>query len=320
MLEPGFITSGAGDLGTELKRSFGLSLNCNVDLADLPAGPLMPGREVEVQLQQVENPFADAEGQIINRSDMRIQGRPAFEMILQEDGVSIIRLSPGREFRVSPDGLSVEGRWSMDAGIGATLATFYGPVLAAAAARIGGCVVMHASSVVVGDSAVLIGGPQGGGKSTLAASLEQKGLPVIADDSSVLMRDDSGWQVHCGPRILRLWPDSAETTRRPSAVLYPGTTKRSIDLGDAPLSLPPRALFVLDHELADPVIELTGPPAFAAAASSLKNLKNSTPAQLQAEMTLLAEAIQDIRVFKLKSRTGLENVSALSGTLLSALD
>ena len=78
-----------------------------------------------------------------------------------------------------------------------------------------GGLVLHASSVRVGEQAVLLLGPSGAGKSTLAAMLGGRGSDVLADDG-VLIRDGRN-----GPEAvpsypgLRLFDDAAEVAGLP---------------------------------------------------------------------------------------------------------
>ena len=77
--------------------------------------------------------------------------------------------------------------------------------------------VVHAGAVRSGDSAILMVGPSGRGKSTLAASFDQAGEPLLGDDAMVI-----GWQADrpfATPVYpsLRLLPDSIAAILPPSA-------------------------------------------------------------------------------------------------------
>jgi serine kinase of HPr protein (carbohydrate metabolism regulator) len=52
--------------------------------------------------------------------------------------------------------------------------------------------LLHASCVSVGRSAVLIVGPSGAGKSDLALRLIDRGATLVADDCTLLRRDGAG--------------------------------------------------------------------------------------------------------------------------------
>lgn len=73
-----------------------------------------------------------------------------------------------------------------------------------------GSLVLHASAVLLGGRAVLFAGPAGAGKSTLAALLARRGVPVLADDG-VLIEEGPDGSLHAVPSYpgLRLFEDSS---------------------------------------------------------------------------------------------------------------
>lgn len=80
--------------------------------------------------------------------------------------------------------------------------------------------VLHASSVVINQKAVIFLGEAGWGKSTLAAYLCQQGLPVLTDDCLFLeTRNNQIYGVPSYPAI-RLWQDS-------TSALFEQTPNRS---------------------------------------------------------------------------------------------
>ena len=67
---------------------------------------------------------------------------------------------------------------------------------------------LHASAVAVEGRAVVLCGPSESGKSTTAAALALRGVPVLSDDITALSDSSAGFQVEPGyPRIC-LWPDA----------------------------------------------------------------------------------------------------------------
>ena len=68
-------------------------------------------------------------------------------------------------------------------------------------------IVLHASAVCVGGKAVLFCGPAGAGKSTLAASLMQRGYPSVADDLCGIDLNPAP-MVHPDGRRLKLWAEA----------------------------------------------------------------------------------------------------------------
>ena len=84
-----------------------------------------------------------------------------------------------------------------------------GPVLGFVLRR-RGAIALHASSVCLSGQAVVLCGPSESGKSTTAAALALRGIPVIAEDISPLSERDAWLHVEPGyPRIC-LWPDTVK--------------------------------------------------------------------------------------------------------------
>jgi hypothetical protein len=79
-----------------------------------------------------------------------------------------------------------------------------------------GHLVIHASGVSTDRGAILIVGPSGRGKSTLAASLHQRGFPLLGDDA-IIVGGDGCRAVYPS---LRLFADSIDT-------LFTAPTKQS---------------------------------------------------------------------------------------------
>ena len=86
-------------------------------------------------------------------------------------------------------------------------AYLYGPVLGFLL-RAWGRLALHASCVRIGDAAVLLAGPAGSGKSTTAAALALRGLPVLSDDLTALSGDEGHPVAWPAFDHVRLWPDS----------------------------------------------------------------------------------------------------------------
>lgn len=78
-----------------------------------------------------------------------------------------------------------------------------------------GALVLHASAVEVQGRAVVLMGPAGRGKSTLAAHLHLHGCGFVADDVTVVDLSGATPRVCCGPPRLRLPPDAAAPLRLP---------------------------------------------------------------------------------------------------------
>ena len=72
--------------------------------------------------------------------------------------------------------------------------------------------VLHASGVSKGEGLVLFCGHSGIGKSTIAASLQNRGYRVFTDDKCLLLRDEHNrWIAKPGLQIMRLWKKTLDT-------------------------------------------------------------------------------------------------------------
>jgi hypothetical protein len=78
---------------------------------------------------------------------------------------------------------------------------------------------LHASAVAFGGRAIVLCGPSEAGKSTAAAAMALRGVPVLSDDITALREVREGFQVEPGyPRIC-LWPDAVrDLLGRPDAL------------------------------------------------------------------------------------------------------
>jgi hypothetical protein len=97
-----------------------------------------------------------------------------------------------------------------------------------------GRLLLHASAVEVGGSAVAFMGPSGWGKSTSAAVMHARGHGLVADDISVIDVGPDGPMVFPGFPQLKLWPEAV------------------VSLGEAPETLP--RLHPLYEKRARPIV------------------------------------------------------------------
>ncbi len=73
-----------------------------------------------------------------------------------------------------------------------------------------GVLALHASAVCIGGQAVALCGESQAGKSTIAAALALRGVPVLCEDITPLVEQDGKFHVEPGyPRVC-LWPDAVE--------------------------------------------------------------------------------------------------------------
>lgn len=118
-----------------------------------------------------------------------------------------------------------------------------------------GLLVLHANAAVVGESAVLISGESGAGKSTTLAALLDRGARMLSDDVTALQLGDNGRiEALPGPARIRLAPASVGVeiagdrllTRPCKAVL---ATESMMAASTAPV----RAVYVLRRDHGDTV-------------------------------------------------------------------
>lgn len=95
---------------------------------------------------------------------------------------------------------------------------FLGPVMGFILRR-RGVTALHASAFSLDGRAIVLTGDAGAGKSTTAAALGLRGMPVLCEDIAPIEEADGNFTVELGyPRIC-LWPDSVELLMgRPDAL------------------------------------------------------------------------------------------------------
>lgn len=116
---------------------------------------------------------------------------------------------------------------------------FLGPVMGFILRR-RGTTALHASSLCVNGQAIVLTGEAGAGKSTTAAALALRGLPVLCEDVAAIEEKDGSYSIERGyPRVC-LWPDSVELLMGcPDSLprLTPNWEKRYLPLDGAAATL-----------------------------------------------------------------------------------
>jgi hypothetical protein len=170
------------------------------------------------------------------------------------DGDGYLLQFPGlADFEVSGDGTRVTG-WAMPSVARATVQHLFTNQVQPLALSRQGKLVLHASAVVVGETALAFAGESGRGKSTLAASFATHGMKFLCDDGLQLEWDDDDHPLAVPSQpSLRLWEDSCEAVLPAGYALGPPldyTTKlRIIADGSLPFCDEPSrlgALYFLD--------------------------------------------------------------------------
>jgi hypothetical protein len=147
-------------------------------------------------------------------------------------GLFWLRYADDTDFVVDHDGTEIWGCWPEPWTVDDAATYLVGPVLAFALRR-RGVTCLHASAVALGTRAVVLVGPAGAGKSTLAAGFARRHVPVLSDDVVALDQDGGTFRVRPGPPRIRLWPESVTALYgAPDALprLTPTWDKRCLDL------------------------------------------------------------------------------------------
>ncbi len=130
---------------------------------------------------------------------------------------------------------------------------------------------LHASSVVVDERAIAFLSSHGGGKTSLAATMLQRGYPLGSDDIVALTPAPAGFLARPGYPQMRMWPEQARHFVGHDALeqVHPGLTKRRVPVGaagfgtfDGPLR-PLTALYLPARQDGGAITFETMPPAQA---------------------------------------------------------
>jgi len=89
---------------------------------------------------------------------------------------------------------------------------------------------VHAAGIVVDRTAILLSGPSGTGKSSLAYAAAQCGVPILSDDT-VYVQLEPGFRVWGLPRAIHLLPQDAPPGLHPIRIRG-GRSKAAVTVGD----------------------------------------------------------------------------------------
>lgn len=92
---------------------------------------------------------------------------------------------------------------------------------------------LHASSIVVDDRAIAFLSNHGGGKTSLAATMLQRGYPLGSDDLVALTPTAAGFVARPGYPQMRMWPEQARhfVGHDDLEQVHPNLTKRRVPVG-----------------------------------------------------------------------------------------
>jgi hypothetical protein len=182
------------------------------------------------------------------------------------------------------------------------------------AATLAGLELLHASAVVpaqgaLAGTAVLFAGPQGAGKSSLAAALVRRGAALLSDDAVALEPRGQTLLAHPGTTLMQLRPaEHARLSPSQRALLGPagaalGKQRYAPFANAAPVPL--GALFLLQRcQHGAPVQQIAEVNPFELLASTF-NLSVRTPARLTRHLDLAVALAAGGRVHRLRIQPGI---------------
>jgi hypothetical protein len=218
---------------THSYRAYGLSIDSEVELADLVAGPA--GDDLRIR-RDVVAPVPDpGDGSPLwwaaDPASARIT-LPTVGSFLIHSGTDIVlETVPGADEAIVRQ-------------------VILGPALAVALTQ-RGLTTLHASAVAVNGGGVIFLGGSGGGKSTAAGAMQARGHLLIADDAVAIAGTDEAPLLPPGFPRLKLWPEAASSLGVASdelSELYADLDKRgwAVPDGFATEPVPPTHVYVLD--------------------------------------------------------------------------
>lgn len=183
--------------------------------------------------------------------------------------------------------------------------------------------VLHASSVAIGEIAVAFVGASGTGKSTLALAVplhSEKGA-MIADDYLVIREED---RVAPTAIAARVWPDSAEQAQKATVSDLP-TGKKQVDAGGSPLPAPVKLsrLFVLAESDEVEISPVTKRDAFAQLFRNAFRIDPADPLTNRETVNRISDLLNRLPLYQLsypRSYSALPHVADLLRQHLHAED
>ncbi len=179
---------------------------------------LRPGQTQKPDVTIRYGPLAvddDPTGRVVARPD----GADGF--LLDIPGVARFRIANGREIVIDRDAQAED----------AAVRLFLLGSACGALLHQRGITPLHGSAIATQRGALIFSGPQGHGKSTLAAAFAQRGYPLLSDDVCALTLDAGGVWLHPAFPRLNLLPDAAQRLAvdvGDSAALQPFTGKHLV--------------------------------------------------------------------------------------------
>ena len=197
-------------------HAFGLNVVSNLSIPGLRSEPLTPanpdlvlhlGFEPDWVKECMRLPSA------IRHTSPAIPevGDPAFCLsAFGADQFFELTYSDGTRFVVDADMKRLCGTWPSPLTIEDLSTYLLGPVMGFIM-RQRNVLSLHASTACIGGQAIVLCGRSEAGKSTTAAALALRGIPILAEDVSPIKEEDGTFYVEPGHPRICLWPGAVET-------------------------------------------------------------------------------------------------------------
>lgn len=195
------------------------------------------------------------------------------------------------------------------------------------AATLRGMEVLHASGVVpaggpLSGQAVLISGPQGTGKSSLAAALLRRGAALLSDDTVAIEMLGSALIAHSGATLLLLRERECErlsTSERDAVGVSVGVLGKQRFRPHRVASRAPFGAFcLLERSAQGPAVERIEAIDPVALLGSTYNLTVRTPERLTRHLDLVAALAATGRIYRLRVQNGID-ATRLADIVLESL-
>ncbi|MGH9718365.1 MAG: hypothetical protein ACRD4R_16780 [Candidatus Acidiferrales bacterium] len=254
-------------------------------------------------------------------------GEPSLR-IWKIKGGALLRLDyfDGTQFWLDGQGREIWARWSDTSSFEDAASYLLGPVFGYLL-RLRGITCLHASAVECGGRAAAFLGPEGAGKSTVAAALALRGHAAISDDIVALVEGDGGFYAAPAYPYLSLWPDSVEALYGAAgkfAAFSDNYAKKLFPLaaGDLRFAEKPallNSIFLLGERSGDPSAPFVEE---VEKRDALMSLVGNTYANLlldeemrAREFALLGRLVESARVRRLRAHENSSRIGALCGLI-----
>jgi energy-coupling factor transporter ATP-binding protein EcfA2 len=180
---------------------------------------------------------------------------------------------------------------------------------------------LHAATVLVGGRAVLLCGPPGRGKSTLAAAMARRGHAVASEDGTVISDVESDPWVWPGQFGVRVTGAAMRALgREPPSDQPEGKFRRLIeDRGEDPLPPAVPAAVVLLRERGGPALEARRLDPVAALPAVAPHAFYGGPERLEITLDRVARLVERVPVWAVRLPDELSRLGECAETILDTV-